>query len=133
MNIRIPFPTSRTARRAASALVAVALMSTVGIATAGPATPGASSSATTTLPAPAGALSVTVRYDDLNLMNAAGTETLYRRLAAAAREVCPDTGGRDLTLQHTVDSCRHRAIHEAAAKVPSSRLAAMVAKANTTG
>src|SRR5579862_9346448 len=53
---------------------------------------------------------VTVPYGDLNLTTDAGTIALYRRIAAAAREVCPDKYSRDLSVVAASHACRAEAI-----------------------
>jgi UrcA family protein len=67
--------------------------------------------------------SVVVRYGDLNLSTEAGNLALYRRIVAAARQVCPDSGPRDLQASAISRACRDAAIARAVTAVPSSRLA----------
>jgi len=68
-----------------------------------------------TLPAAAGEQdprTKTVKYDDLNIANPAGAKVLYRRIQAAAREVCPlamDT----LQTQFAAHACIDHAIDQA--------------------
>lgn len=78
--------------------------------------------------APAGksfdtAPAVTVRYDDLNLGSDRGTAALYRRIANAARQVCPDEFSRDLTTVAASRACQAQAIARAVQDVNSPKLA----------
>jgi UrcA family protein len=66
---------------------------------------------------------VTVPYGDLNLSTDAGTIVLYRRIAAAAREVCPDMYSRNLSVVAASRACRAEAIANAVHEVHNSRLA----------
>jgi len=77
--------------------------------------------------AASGEAAVKVAYGDLNLSTPAGSEVLYRRIVAAARQVCAvDTVDiRDLRARASVRSCETQAIANAVHQVPSSALAAM--------
>lgn len=107
-------------RKTVSTLLAAAVIGALGIATAGAAAPDSAAPAADTL-------SVTVRYGDLDLASAAGTRALYRRLVVAAKQVCPDSGSRELTILRFEETCRNQAIVNAARQIPSPQLAAMVA------
>jgi len=61
----------------------------------------------------------TVRFNDLDLSTADGAQTLYNRIAAAAREVC-----RGETYQFA-RKCRMRALEEAVSGVGSSLLSSI--------
>lgn len=85
-----------------------------------------------TLPARAGAPTengqapqVVVRYADLDLGSDEGALTLYRRIAAAARDVCPDDRSRQLRHAQAVRACRDEAVARAISAVGSPRLAAI--------
>ena len=67
--------------------------------------------------------SVTVRYDDLNLATSAGVETLYRRIAKAARTVCPDEHSRDLGIAAAGERCQANAVEQAVREVNNPHLA----------
>ena len=69
--------------------------------------------------------SVTVKFSDLNLATDAGADMLYRRIAAAARAVCPDPNIRDLRAFASNEACRSEAIARAVRDVSSPRLAAV--------
>jgi len=81
-----------------------------------------------TLTAPAGAAeeavpSKTVRFDDLDITKPAGAKVLYRRIQAAAQEVCqivPMT--REMQLMSIEHACIVRAIDNAVRKVNAPAL-----------
>lgn len=60
--------------------------------------------------------SVTVSYRDLDLSTPHGAKVLYRRIRAAAREVCGYRGA-DLLEQSAWKGCYHNAIADAVGKV----------------
>lgn len=129
MNFSIRNPINPRIRRTVLTLLAASVIGALGTATASAGTAGAAAT-----PAAAAAsspevetLSVTVRYGDLDLASAAGARELYRRLVVAARQVCPDRGSREMTMQQIVQSCRNQAIVNAARQIPSPQLAALVA------
>jgi UrcA family protein len=62
------------------------------------------------------ARSETVQYADLNLSNPQGAAALYRRIVAAARNVC-DRGGFDLASQQAIRACIDEAVADAVTKV----------------
>jgi UrcA family protein len=79
---------------------------------------------------------VVVRYADLNLGTAAGTQALYARISAAASRACggqPDL--RDLHQQQQYRACYDTAMEKAVHKIDSTRLQALYAehKASTVG
>ena len=110
---------TRSAGRAAAA----ALVLAAGLIAAGTASAGAA----------ADVPSATVRYADLNLSTDAGAHTLYRRIAAAAREVCPDGDSRDLSRAAHARACQQEAIERAVRSVGSEHLAAAHAAATRRG
>ena len=62
--------------------------------------------------------SVTVHFEDLDTNNAHGAAVLYRRIKAAAEDVCGNlTSTRSLTLLARYSSCVEGAISGAVAKV----------------
>lgn len=125
MNLSTRNPTTPRVRSTFVALLAASVIGVLGFATAGAATTNTAAAAVT---APAAdALSVTVRYGDLDLASAAGARALYRRLVVAARQVCPDNGSRDLAILRFEETCRNQAIVNAARQIPSPQLAALVA------
>jgi len=67
--------------------------------------------------------SVTVRYDDLNLTSDSGTAMLYKRIANAARQVCPDEFSRDMMIVTASRACQAQAIARAVQDVNSPKLA----------
>jgi UrcA family protein len=80
-----------------------------------------------------GSRSVVVRYHDLDTNTEVGAESLYRRVVAAARRVCPDTGVRDLNYRRQVDACRQEAISRAIDAVGSPKLAAVLQSRRRVG
>jgi UrcA family protein len=68
--------------------------------------------------------SVTVSYRDLDLSSPEGANVLYRRIQAAAREVCGHPGA-DLLEQGIWKSCYRDAIADAVAKVDNPLLTAI--------
>ena len=66
---------------------------------------------------------VKVRYGDLNLATAKGVDDLYRRIARAAREVCPDPYSRDLDVVAASQRCQAESIARAVAEVNNPQLA----------
>ncbi len=64
----------------------------------------------------------TVKYADLNLASPEGAAALYARIHRAARQVCSPLDGRDLTSKMQMDSCVHKAIASAVAKVDQPAL-----------
>jgi UrcA family protein len=68
--------------------------------------------------------SVTVRYADLDLSSPAGADALYRRIQAAARQVC-GFPGTDLVEQSSWRSCYRSAVGDAVRKVNSPLLIAV--------
>jgi UrcA family protein len=77
--------------------------------------------------------SVKVRYDDLNLATPSGTNTLYRRISAAARDVCPDLYSRDLHVVLAAQHCQAAAIARAVSEVNSPSLAMLHAARTSRG
>ncbi|HEV7431942.1 MAG TPA: UrcA family protein [Steroidobacteraceae bacterium] len=70
---------------------------------------------------------VVVQFGDLNLSNPQGAVALYRRIAAAANDVC---GAHDVTVRTfgyraSVDACVHKAISGAVTKVGRTELVAI--------
>ncbi len=65
-----------------------------------------------------------VRYTNLDLQTDAGASALYRRIAAAARQVCPDYS-REPARVAAMRACRADAIERAVAGVGNERLAAI--------
>jgi UrcA family protein len=76
---------------------------------------------------PADVPSVVVRFNDLDILTEQGASSLYRRIAVAARHVCPDADIRDLKGRAQSQSCREQAVARAVWAVSSPRLAAMYA------
>jgi len=73
-----------------------------------------------------GVRSVTVSFRDLDLSTPDGARALYRRLQAAAKQVCGGDTGRDL-IEHTNwrGVCYRTAIANAVGKVNSPQLTAV--------
>jgi UrcA family protein len=71
---------------------------------------------------------VVVSYGDLDLSTAAGAHTLYRRISAAAEQVCPFSDARELARAAMYHACRDAAIARAVKAVNSPQLAALQAE-----
>ncbi|MBL8651333.1 MAG: UrcA family protein [Sphingopyxis sp.] len=61
--------------------------------------------------------SVAVRYDDLNLANAAGRERLSARVQSAVRQVCGVRSARDAWERQTASKCKDAAMRDADGKL----------------
>ena len=67
-----------------------------------------------------------VKYGDLNLSNTQGATTLYRRIVAAAHEVCSYSNtDRNFLVSGNVNKCIHKAIADAVTKVGRPELIAI--------
>ncbi len=78
------------------------------------------------------ALALVVRYSDVNLTTDSGARALYRRLAQAAEQVCPNSSNTRL-LSEVVLKCRQEALTAAVSKVHNQRLAALHAASWKSG
>jgi UrcA family protein len=77
--------------------------------------------------------SVVVRYADLNLATAAGTQALYARLSSAASRACGGQPGiHELRQQQDYRACYGRAMAKAVKKIDSQRLQALHAERTST-
>jgi UrcA family protein len=103
---------SRRGLRAALTAIAGCMVA-VGASSAGAASP------------PTDVPSIVVRYADLDINTRQGASTLYRRIAAAAQHVCPDTDIRDLTRSARSRACQQQSIARAVQAVSSPLLAAL--------
>ncbi len=77
--------------------------------------------------------SVVVKYSDLNLATQDGVNHLYRRLMAAARQVCPDAPIRDLGAMSRAEQCRNEAVARAIRQIDNPQLAALYAGRSKNG
>lgn len=68
--------------------------------------------------APANTPSVAVQHADLNLANEADRNTLQRRLAAAAREVCGTGYSFDLRSQNEARQCQEETLRSITIPMP---------------
>ena len=69
---------------------------------------------------------VTVTFGDLNLLNAAGIETLYRRLELASEQVClPRPSARELRQYQSWKGCTSDALDRAVADVGLKTISAL--------
>ena len=75
----------------------------------------------------------TVKYGDLDLSTQDGALTLYRRIAAAARQVCPDEDVRNLALFVRSRACQADAIARAVNDSHIPQLAAVYAARSKHG
>ncbi len=71
---------------------------------------------------------VVVSYDDLDLSSSEGAHELYRRIASAAREVCPYADAREIGQLALNRSCRNAAISRAVRDINSPQLVALRAQ-----
>jgi UrcA family protein len=76
---------------------------------------------------------VLVHYSEQSLATDEGVKVLYRRIVAAAKEVCPESPTRNLNQQMRVEQCRSDAIVRAVRQVDNSRLAALHAARSKNG
>src|SRR5450631_2149080 len=68
---------------------------------------------------------MTVVYSDLNLANPQGVERLYRRIVAAAQQVCDSRQGRSLQAQAMDSICTKQSIAHAVAAVGQPALTSL--------
>jgi UrcA family protein len=68
--------------------------------------------------------SMVVQYSSDALATDSGTMALYRRLAQAAEQVCPNPSGSRL-VSRAVSECRQEALSAAVSKIHNQRLAAL--------
>ena len=74
-----------------------------------------------------------VRYDDLNLSTSSGINTLYRRISAAARQVCPEVYPRDPSFVIAAHRCQAAAVARAVSQVNNPSLAMLHANHTARG
>src|ERR1700689_1290359 len=66
-----------------------------------------------------------VSYADLDISKPAGAKVLYSRITAAAKQVCAQSGYKDLGAMQRVNGCVDRAINKAVKDVDSPALSAL--------
>jgi UrcA family protein len=66
-----------------------------------------------------------VSFGDLDISKAAGAQALYRRIVAAAHQVCEVNQFKTLTTSHLIEGCIDRAIDNAVRDVDSPALTAL--------
>jgi UrcA family protein len=71
-----------------------------------------------------------VRFDDLNIAEPAGAKILYRRIRAAASEVCASYYGSNPVNRALVRACVEKAIDDAVMKVNAPALTALAPTRN---
>jgi UrcA family protein len=71
---------------------------------------------------------IAVSYSDLDLASSEGNRELYKRIANAAREVCPYPNARSLSEVEVNHSCREAAIAKAVRQINSPALVALRAE-----
>lgn len=76
-------------------------------------------------PASAATPQVTVSYQDLNLANTADVRVLYRRLKAAANDVCGNVPAQELQRHLAYERCYNAALQDAVMKIDVPQLQAM--------
>jgi UrcA family protein len=67
-----------------------------------------------------------VRFDDLNIADPSGAKVLYRRIRAAAREVCARYDNGDRANRTPFQACVEKAIEDGVMKVNAPTLTALV-------
>jgi UrcA family protein len=65
---------------------------------------------------------VTVKFGDLDISGPQGAGVLYRRIRAAAQNVCSPFEGSSLSAKLHLDACVNKAVADAVTKVGSPRL-----------
>jgi UrcA family protein len=70
--------------------------------------------------------SIVVKYDAAALATAAGASDLYRRLEAAARQVCPDDSMRDQARKEVGSRCIKETVARAVEHINSQKLAQLL-------
>jgi UrcA family protein len=70
--------------------------------------------------------SVVVRFHDLDLRSESGARTLYRRIASAVRQVCPETDSRRLGDKAAAWSCQRQALDQAVASINNPQVAMLL-------
>jgi UrcA family protein len=66
-----------------------------------------------------------VIFGDLDISKPAGAQVLYRRIVAAAHQVCEVNQFKTLTTSHLIEGCIDRAIDNAVQEVGSPALTAL--------
>ncbi len=77
--------------------------------------------------APAMALGVSVKYNDLDIQTAAGASKLYERIREAAAQVCPQVSSLELQRHAAAVRCQEAAVAQAVNSIASPQLAAIYA------
>jgi UrcA family protein len=77
--------------------------------------------------------SIAVRFSQESLATDAGARQLYRRLIAAAEEVCPNNSVGNRWVTGEVAQCRKQAVARAVSQINSPRLAALYASSSKSG
>jgi UrcA family protein len=73
---------------------------------------------------------VVVKFGDLNLSNPQGAAALYHRISTAAVTVCGPQDDRSLASMSRAQTCVHKAITDAVAKVDRAELFAVYSAKN---
>ncbi len=66
-----------------------------------------------------------VKFQDLDISKPAGAKVLYRRIRAAAKEVCPETRDNEFWIIAARNACIDRAIDDAVKQVDSPLLTSL--------
>jgi UrcA family protein len=70
-------------------------------------------------------ISKVVRFGDLDITKPAGAQVLYRRIQAAAGEVCALPSSRTLVTREVERACMRTAVDKAVKRVDSAQLTAL--------
>jgi UrcA family protein len=114
-------PKQNPVRSATARLAALAGIALTAVSAAGWSTAARADSSATEVP------SIKVQYGDLNLPSESGSQVLYKRIVAAARQVCPIAHSADLYLVVTSEKCQASAIAKAVSEVNNPKLALVYA------
>jgi UrcA family protein len=76
--------------------------------------------------------SLVVKYDPVSLLSDSGAHAVYRKIVAAAEQVCPQNPGSFLLTQ-SFRECRAQAVARAVMKIDNPRLAAIHNSASRSG
>lgn len=77
--------------------------------------------------------SVAVKYSEQSLATDDGVNALYRRIAHAAEQVCPDAVGGGLSALQRQKTCRSEAVDRAIRQINNARLLAVEAARARSG
>jgi UrcA family protein len=74
-----------------------------------------------------------LHYSEQSLAANGGVDDLYRRIASAAKRVCPNDSIHDIRALAQIDVCRREAVARAVQQIHNSQLAALSASRAKNG